>query len=430
MKFIEKFRKWLLFFCVGSLAVPGIKGMDLQVLGFSFGRVQPFKFMFLAWLGVQAVSVLRSFDSQGFRNKWNSGWNWVFLSWFLLDWVLWVSLRLEHGGPRGVGILLALVLGQAAAFLSIADMNFPRFAFLDGIGSATFILVAFATIEKLFPDSGFVHFVIDHVRDEAQEYFTSRDLHGVASTLTESALGEFSVRSLPLVIPFAFKRFRYAVLALVLAILGLLTLERSSLLAIAFIVIGYLLFFGRKHWKKVTVGFALAGVVLICFVPKHMLIGRFVKGFTFSESDTVSHVALKNLQIRRGQWGAALQAIAYRPWTGIGLDGLANRILNRTAPFESSVARAFHSHNVFLEMGASGGLCALVAFLIFFLSFVRLSFRSRFDEPAPWLFLLGQLVTMNSDCRIYVSWLAITFFWFFGVSQAVVSSTKRAASTE
>ncbi len=173
----------------------------------------------------------------------------------------------------------------------------------------------------------------------------------------------------------------------------------------------------RRYWKSVVALSIAAVVALVLVKGPDLVFGRYLGGFVQTSNHVHSVNARTSINERLTLWSLALDSIRARPWTGIGLDGFSYRHKNRIAPLEhSTTSEPYHSHNLLLELTISGGVLAGLAFLALLMSYFILALRETPKRYVALLYLVGQLGSMLVDSRIYVSWLAISFFWFAGIA--------------
>jgi O-antigen ligase len=410
MSFLNSLRKLLLFFALVLLSIPGFKSIELSFLGLSLGLFQPFKLAYMAWLVTQAGWVLVTEKGRTGRLFW--------ISILLLDLALASGLFFEEGGPHGRRIFTSLLLGQAGALLCILDRSFPVKWMVAGFLGASFVLLGFAGAERFFPDSPWLLAFLGQVRDGP--LIGSQP----GSSLSTSGLAEFCIRAFPLVALYASRSLPALLASGILAGLGIFTVERGALLAFLLMLGVWLLSpTGKKHRKKILAAGGLALITAVLFVGPGRAYSRYFGWIGTQDPNSLAGRSQTGITERVLLGQAAVHAIATHPLTGIGLDGVLDRITRRVPPMEKTHMLPHHSHNLILEMGASGGVPALVAFLFLIMSYGLATVR----RPIHWVALLyfsGQLVSMNTDCRIYVSWLSITFFWFAGMAWTLGETTE------
>ena len=406
---INAFRKWLLCLALISVTIPGFVGYEMVFLGFRLGRFQPFKFCFAFWLALQAIWIFGRFRTQRSMIQFLKSTP-VLLLWgsvLLLDLGLFLGLLFEKGGEHGAGILVAMILGQIAAALTILDEDFTAKWVLRGLYGAAGILLSFGFFENFFPHIPWVQNTIALLRDSGGLSYQ------LGSTLSVSGLAEFSVRAFPIVFVFCDIFWGNLVAAIVFCLLGFLTLEKNALLSLvsmgtAGIILGYC-----RRYAKVVAAVVAVGIfgILVIKGPEKIL-GRYVGAWIRSD-DYYSQMAKQSMAERKEVLRLGLKTITAKPLFGIGLEGFRVRNANRVPPLEdTSMPHVSHTHNQFLEMAVSGGILAGVAFIMIIGSFAFLAWNSKPRRWVALLYLLGQVFSMVTDSRIYVSWLAITYFWF------------------
>ena len=411
---LDRARRALLFITLILLTIPGFKGLDLKLGPLPLGRFQPFKFLFMIWLVAQTSWVVlhyKEFLTGQFRTRRNRTLSISSFSFFL---TLALGLLVGDGGPRGWNIFLSLALGATAATVTLADQKFPISTAKKGLIGATVILLVFAFLERLFPQNPFVFWFLSSVRDG--EIYTFQ----TGSTLTPSALAEFCIRTLPIFLPVLLikKRSTFELLTCVaLSFLLFLTLTRGSLLA-WFAMAGFLLLtlarrnlVSKSALIKICALASVGAISLLLWMGPNRVLGRYFGWMIPGNGEAYSVGARNSANERYLLAKAAWVGITHEPWTGIGLDGFAYRLDRQLPPFNGVGAPSNHTHNVYLELAVSGGVLALVAFLTLMGSAGYLSL-SPFLNLGSLLYLVGVGVSNLFDCRIYVSWLAITFFWF------------------
>ena len=189
---MQRLRLALLTLSLFLMAIPGLKGFEMNPFGIRLGLFQPFKFVFIAWLALQAWSTRSEFKALAYRIP----------LWFWAGLVLWnggliCGLAVEGGGERGWSIYFSLVLGQIAAWVTLADPQWSTQTVRKGLFAAVLLLAGFAVLESLFTDTAVTLWVLKYVRD------TGYVGAGGGSLLSTSALAEYAVRVLPLFIFFS-----------------------------------------------------------------------------------------------------------------------------------------------------------------------------------------------------------------------------------
>jgi hypothetical protein len=418
---IDLLRRWLLAASLALVVIPGFVGLDLSFFGFRLGRFQPFKFVFFPWLVCQAVWVFKRVSVQSLRDAPSrKKLLWGFLA--VLDLCLAVGLITVGGSTQGWGIYAAILMGQAAALLSVLDDEFPADAMVWGTCSATLVLVFFSVLELVFPKAALTVAFMNLVHD------SPGIIYQLGSALTVAALAEYTVRALPLIVLLSHRSRLAAFCSVALVTMGLLTLEKSagvSWVAIALVL--YLSGYGKKYVKRIAAAGAIALILLIAVKGPEQIIARYVGMFRPAEvRDELTLASKKSIGERTALWEAAWISIKDKPLTGVGLGGLYRQRSLFTTPENKNYVWAEHVHNLVLEMGVCGGIFAMFAFVASILVYGRLAWQ---DRPRRWtalLYFAGQSISILVDARIYVSWLAITLFWFAGMAWTVdVQSSRR-----
>lgn len=406
----ERLGHLMLTLSLAFLSIPGIKNLDLSFFGLRLGRLQPFKIFFVFWMVLRGVQIYKNHKTQPIQLK-------IEVKWFLvgcvvLDFLLFLGLLGQSGLAQGWSIWVALILGQIAFVLTVLGKKLPSHSVIHGLFWASLILTFFAVIEQVFPHSEWAKKCFDLIRDDTREGFQT------GSSLAVSGLAEFCVRALPLVLLFIKNSKKAVVTSALLILLGLVSLERSAILSFLMIFVFTIPTpIGRRYWKPFLAIVMMAFVGVVVAKGPEKILGRYLGGLSIAPKNSYSAVASSTIQQRKELWLVGLRAVEYSPWKGIGLGGYSFRKINALPPFENLANRdPRHSHNVFLEIAISGGLIALLALLFLLGGYAWKSWRCN---PKQWigiLYLVGQIPSMMTDSRIYVSWLAITFFWFAGIA--------------
>lgn len=411
-KFVRA-RTFCLELSLALISIPGIIGYDLVLGSFRLGRLQPFKFVWMGWLLCQGAWIFNSYRyrvDQLISRLWSG--RLLLAALFFFDIFLVIGLVAEKGGDRGWSVFFSLLLGQCGALLTVLDEEFSVLAVLRGLGWATGILLFFGLSELFFPDSSLTQGFIRLMRDNGAASFQ------IGSTLSTSGLAEFSVRAFPLVVFFLFRSKIAALTASALVLLGLLTLEKNALLSFMFMGLIVIASGFARNYLKQLVGLAVLGIILVLAIQgPDKVFARYLGAWVGSDQSFVSQMAKRSLDERREFWRLGLRAVRALPVTGMGLDGFARRNSQRIVPLESSlIPMAVHCHNLLLEFAVSGGVFALIALMVCLVAFTYAAWVSSFRNWTVLVFLGGQFFSVMTDVRIYVSWLAITFFWFASIA--------------
>jgi hypothetical protein len=410
---MDRLRKALLFLTLASVAIPGLRGFDLAAGGFRLGLLQPFKFFFAAWLAAQLAWMIRGRAFIGAWRGWpRPAWG-IVTSAALLDLALAIGLAAEGGGERGRSIFVSLLLGQLALALTALDREFPIRTALRGGLTATILLTAFALVEAVAPNAPWVVQAIRLFREDADSYLRFRhEFGGVGSTLTISALAEFGLRWLPAFLAAAKGQLGAAIGAGLLILDSALTLQRSSALALFTILPLWVYLQGNRRWAigLMTAAGIAVGATGVALGPSRIY-SKYLGTFISDPSDEVARSSRQHVEIRKELLNGGVAILRQAPRTGIGLDGFAKLGDAGAARFGVHRTQPTHVHNFFLEMAVSGGALAGLAAIGLLASTFLLALR-RPANPGLIYYAIGQVVVLNTDCRIYVSWLAITFFWW------------------
>ncbi len=407
---LDRLRRSLLLLGLIFVTIPGIAGLDLGIGGFRLGRFQPFKFLFVGWLVAQAAWVVPGLRARGGLRFSPLGLG-LGVSAIVLDACL--AAGLLHGGTpgRGWSILLALVLGQVGALLVVLDRSFPRRETFLGVQLACFILLIFSIFELLCPTAPWLLRVLALIRDDGAFSFQ------LGSTLTTSALAEFCVRALPLTLLFSHRSVASAGASAALLLMGFLTLEKSFLLSLGLMApLVWISGYGRA-WRGRILGVFAAGLLLLIGLKgPEAVVGRYFGMFLPKSASETVRGTHQSVQERKVLWTMAAEVVRTEPWLGIGLDGFAYRHSHRLEPIaHSPMPMSSHTHNLFIETAVSGGLFAFGALVCIVLLTARITWGggglSGINYPLA-LYLAGTVGSALVDCRIYVSWLAITLPWF------------------
>ncbi|MBI3534467.1 MAG: O-antigen ligase family protein [Deltaproteobacteria bacterium] len=410
-------RNWVLTCTLALLTIPGFIDHDMFLFGIRLGRFQPFKFFFVFWLLLQTMCVFSQYQGQWF--KWIKSLSkkplciGLVISIIALDFLLGLSLVVEGNPARGSSILIALILGELAALVTIMDKHFPARSVLLGFFIATCILFIFSIIEIFFPNSAFIINFLNIVRDAPNISFQ------LGSSLSVAALAEFIVRALPLVLLFSRRYWWCAITSFSLMIMGVMTLEKSAFLSIIAILLVVLFSnYGRRYWKHIILAITTAVVLTIGIIGYKPLMGRFFGTGSLAGNTVYSKMSDTAMKERLYVYKLAIQVIKAKPWLGIGLDGFSFRSQEKKFPLKNAYRPdGSHTHNLFLEMAVSGGIFALFAFVLIFGIFTKLCVSNNSIYWCSLLYLSGQFVSCMVDARICVSWLAITLFWFAGIAR-------------
>ncbi len=404
-QFLDKARKILLACSLVLLILPGFKGMDLHIAHFSLGRFQPFKFFFIFWMIAQGMWVYKngylSFRLKTLPLSHLS----AFVSFGFFYLFLFLGIWTEGGGQRAWNIYTSLVLGGISCLITAADKKFPLRITKYSLALATLLLFLFALLERYYFQSDFVQNILNQIKDG--------DLYSAqaGSTLTASALAEFCLRTLPLFIASGFTSIGNGVVYFVLIFLILLSMTRGTLLATLVLLGAHFALrpLSIKNRKKTFLTFATLTSLALVWMGPDKLYGRFVGWISPAKNETYAIAAQKSANERWLLAKGAITVIETKPWFGIGLDGFCYRLSNKIPPLAKNTLIPHHTHNLYLEIAVSGGLIALAALIGLMLSALGMK------KPVLSLYILGQSISMLFDSRIYVSWLAITFFWFAGI---------------
>jgi putative inorganic carbon (HCO3(-)) transporter len=210
-----------------------------------------------------------------------------------------------------------------------------------------------------------------------------------------------------------------AVLALALALVGVLVLSQSRTAWIALCITLALLAALRYRWARWALLVALlVGVAFVAYVGP----GRFSEALVSRENDTALEAGLGGIGLaaRVELWSRALYAIQDFPFTGCGLGTFrqVTRVLYPLFLIPPDIDVA-HAHNVFLQVALDVGLPGLIAYLSLLIAASLMCWQVyRKGEPelrALALGLWGSLVAIHlfglADAFVLGAKVGV-FFWF------------------
>jgi len=219
-------------------------------------------------------------------------------------------------------------------------------------------------------------------------------------------------------------------IALVLAVLLLLTQSRGALLAVAGALVIITSLYNRRWWIFWLVVVAITQIATHYFGTTSLIEGLLGRSNVLED---------QNLQSRWIIWQNTLYLIQDFPLTGVGLGMLEPAVnLHYPTAMYGPDWDINHAHNIFLQIGAEMGLPGLVAHLLFYFFLFRLLLRQALNPQAGRyrglaLGLLGSFVTFLThglfDAIIASPQVAFIIWGLFGLMVAVATSSPETDST-
>jgi O-antigen ligase len=263
--------------------------------------------------------------------------------------------------------------------------------------------------------------IVFWVVDAYVQIVLGRDLFGITVTADNRVLGPFDGNLrlslfvsllLPMLLAWLIPR-GWTVTFTAFALAGAVAMLSGSRAVLVFLaVIGASLFLrlpgGRRKWLVVGILLLVGGVAAMM---SPVLMQRLE---LFGELRHPTFAALNHiLSFRLWIWDTALNMVADRPFTGVGV-GAFQAVYDHysTIPgdiFRSGVTRAFHAHQLYVSLAAETGLIGLAAFCVLILLALRWYRRATPERrERAWPFALGLLVyifPLNSQPVLLSQWL-------------------------
>jgi putative inorganic carbon (HCO3(-)) transporter len=180
-------------------------------------------------------------------------------------------------------------------------------------------------------------------------------------------------------------RWLFATLTASIALAMLIfTQSTGALVALAaMLVVGIVLFLVKKRWHMFV-------VILLGMIGIFILIDQAT--FLLELPPVQKTIESRSSQGRIELWQHALYLIRDFPFTGIGM-GTYKEVAHTLYPFQvMPPSRAFHAHNILLQVGVDLGIPGLIAWVCLFLLVMWQGWRIYRDgqrQPSLWLRNLG-----------------------------------------
>ena len=191
-----------------------------------------------------------------------------------------------------------------------------------------------------------------------------------------------------------------------------LTYSRGAYLAIV-ATLG--IFFLIINWRSLFL-FLPAGVLIYALLPSG-IIGRLTSTTNLSDTSTITRISI---------WSSSARMALENGTWGIGMG--TNAFIKIFPYYTQDVARAYHAHNLFLQILIESGLPALIAFLVFLIAFFNgqivfmkraTSIRLRTLSAGFTCGALGFLITGLFDYVFFGEKTAFVFFIYLGAASAI-----------